>query len=49
LGAHAPPGFKSPRSVINTNQNEKQYPITWCAIKSSNTKHKLNEKQYPAT
>jgi len=28
LGAHAPPGFKSPRSVINTNQNEKQYPIT---------------------
>jgi len=49
LGAHAPPGFKSPRSVINTNENEKQYPATWCAIKSSNAKHKLNEKQYAAT
>jgi hypothetical protein len=49
LGAHAPPWFKSPRSVLTTNQKEKHYPTTWCAIKSFNAKHKLNEKQYPAT
>jgi hypothetical protein len=41
LGAHARPRFKSLRNVINTNQNEKQYPATWCPNKSSSGKHKL--------
>ncbi len=34
-----PIGFKFSKGVMNINQKEKQYPITWCSNTSSSAKY----------